>query len=321
MPGFVFGAMNTKKLAMGIAVLLIFLAATYYFSSDSSIPKTSSSSVINAAFIPPTQVPRSTADANHVATNSYADATRLLGNPLERSLDLSATYQQFKDSKNPVERHIAYRAWSACFPTFIAPQGQSISIENLTKALPKGDPATALRVEAYRSLFGRCKHFSHMTRAESLSATQHQQEASNSGAILSPGDIASKHLTDGKPEQAMQVARDIISSQDAFAIASLSAFINQIGVAQVDGQSAHSDLRPDLHSLAFSIAACQMGLDCGAGSLTALQMCASMGQCYGSVLDRYLQSMPNQADRDAVQREAQQVLDAIRSKNFKALGL
>ena len=54
---------------------------------------------------------------------------------------------------------------------------------------------------------------------------------------------------------------------------------------------------------------------------TAIQMCASMGECSGSLTDRYLHSMPNQADREALEREAQKVLDAIRSKNFKALGL
>ena len=321
MPGILFGLMNSKQLSISLAALVIGLALIGYFLSDPLAPTINTTATMDAAFTPPTQTlaPNSGDHAGSIA--NYADATQRLGNPLERSEDLQATYRQFKDSKDPLERHIAFRAWSACFPTFIAPQGQSISIESITSTLPENDPSSAMRIEAYRNLLGRCKNFSHMSRADTLSITQRQQEASNKGVIFSPGEMAAKHQAEGKQAEAMQLAREIITSQDPFSISSLREFINQIGVAQVDAQSTHSEQRPDLHSLAFAFAACQMGMDCSAGSLTAIQMCASMGECSGSLTDRYRHSMPNQADREALEREAQKVLDAIRSKNFKALGL
>ena len=321
MPGFLFGLMNSKQLSFALAALVIGLGLLSYFLSDPLTPTINTTATMNAAFTPPTRIPEQDSGDHAGSIANYADATQRLGNPLERSEDLQATYRQFKDSKNPLERHIAYRAWSACFPTFIAPQGQSISIESITSTLPANDPGSALRIEAYRSLLGRCKNFSHMSREDTLSITQRQQEASNKGAILSPGEMATKHLAEGKQAEALQMARAIVTSQDPFSISSLREFINQIGVAQVDAQSTHSEQRPDLHSLAFSFAACQMGMDCSAGSLTAIQMCASMGECTGSLTDRYRHSMPNQADREALERESQKVLDAIRSKNFEALGL
>ena len=321
MPGFFFIPMNSKQISISLATLVIGLALLSYFLSDPLTPTIKNTATMNAALIPPAHIPAPNAGDHPGLIASYADATQRLGNPLERSEDLQATYRQFKDGKDPVERYIAYRAWSACFPTFIAPQGQSISIQSITSTLPTNDPSSAMRIEAYRSLLGRCKNFSHMTREDTLSITQRQQEAANKGVILSPGEMAVKHLAEGKQDQALQLVREIITSQDPFSISSLREFINQIGVAQVDAQSTFSEQRPDLHSLAFAYAACQMGMDCGAGSLTAIQMCASMGECSGSLTDRYLHSMPNQADREALEREAQKVLDAIRSKNFKALGL
>lgn len=321
MPGFLFGLMNSKQLSISLAALVIGVVLVSYFLSDPLSPRSHSTATINTAFTPPLQMPAQSSADQPLPKTTYADVTKRLGNPLERSEDLHAAYKQFKDSKDPVERHIAYRAWSACFPTFIAPQGQSISVESITSALPANDPSTAMRIEAYRSLLGRCKNFSHMTREDTLNTTQRQQEAANKGEILSPGELAEKRLAEGKQDEALQLARAIISSQDPFSISSLRELIKQIGVAEVDAQSTHSEQRPDLHSLAFSFAACQMGMDCSASSLTALQMCASMGECSGSVTDRYLHSMPNQADRIALERESQKVLDAIRSKNFKALGL
>lgn len=247
--------------------------------------------------------------------------TQTSANPLERSEDLRAIYQQFKDSANASERHIAWRAWSACFPTFIGAQGQSATIENLTAALPAHDTKRSARIDAYRALQGRCKAYSDMRREEMLATTRQLQQAYDSGTNLSPGEAAAKLLAEGKTAEAVQMARAIVLSQDPFAIHSLRDFIQPYVVQQVDAQMAASRERPDLRGLAFSLAACQMGLECGPGSLSALQLCASIGACSGSVSERYLQALPDQADRDALQQESRRVLDALRSADFAALGL
>ena len=79
--------------------------------------------------------------------------------------------------------------------------------------------------------------------------------------------------------------------------------------------------RPDLRSLAFALAACQAGQDCSAQSLTALQMCANAGQCTGNVVDRLLQDLGGDAEREAALSEARRVAQAVRAGDMAALGL
>ena len=312
--------MIPQRLALAVAALAVALCAAYFLSTPSPPPSTP-----RAFHEPSLRVPVPLAEPERVDASldlsQVHQATQNMGNPLERSEDLRATYEQFKDSRNAIESHTAYRAWSACFPTLIAPQGQAISIDILTRSLPANAPNSAARVDAYRSLQARCRNFSDMTREETLSATRQQQEASYKDAILSPGEIAAKYLREGDKDGALRVAHAILTSRDPFAIGSLREFINQYGVLQVDAQMQTSAERPDLRSLAFLMAACQLGLECGPASLSALQMCASMGECAGSVPDRYVQALPSQADRDALQTETRRVLEAIQSGNVKALGL
>ena len=79
--------------------------------------------------------------------------------------------------------------------------------------------------------------------------------------------------------------------------------------------------RSYLRGLAFAMAACQLGLDCSAESLTALLLCANSGQCAGSLTDRYLQALSNAADRERAARLTELTLAAIRANDFSALAL
>jgi hypothetical protein len=255
------------------------------------------------------------------ALKSMQTATERMANPLELSNDLRSVYEQYKDSSDIILRHTAYRAWSACFPTLIAPQGQPVSIDVLTRALAPNEPGTAMRIEAYRSLQARCRNFSDLSRERILRVTQQLEEELASGAVARPGDVALRYLNDGDPEQALKIARAVLASGDPYSISSLREFVNQFIVLQVDAQTLSSDERADLRSLAFTVAACQIGLECGPASLTALQLCTSMGACSGGVADRYLGALPSQDDRDALQIEVRRVLDALRAGKFETLGL
>lgn len=313
-------SLHSKSITLGIVVLLAGLAAAYLSRERTpapalDAPRTAAPStlVLSAPNTSPPEV--------SLLSNKMVSLTQRAANPLELSHDLRAVYEQFKDSRDAVERHMANRAWSACFPTFIAPQGQAVSIESLTQSFPKDDPRSAQRVEAYRNLQARCWNFSNLERDDVLRATRLQQEGAYLGALLSPGDQAARYLTDGNKEEALRAARTIVASQDPYAIGSLHEFINQMIVLQVDAQTLPSTERADLRSLAFTLAACQMGLACGADSLSALQLCTSLGACSGTVTERYLQALPNDADRDALKLETARVLKEIRSGNFTALGL
>jgi hypothetical protein len=254
------------------------------------------------------------------APPALAPATPLI-NALERAGDLRAAYEQYQGIPDAAGRNAAYRAWSACFPTFVAPQGQTITLEGVVRAIAPEDPDNLRRIDAYRALMGRCKNFSDLPRERILSETERQHSAVSGGAALAPGQLAAKLLNDGDTGAALAMARAVVAARDPAAIDSLREFINLYLVQQVDGQNTPLDVRPDLRSLAFSIAACSMGLECGPDSLTALQQCANSGACSGGVVERYLASVPEAADRERLLRESRQVADAIAAGDYRALGL
>lgn len=312
--------MNPKQFIPGAALSLACLATLYYFT-DATTDKRPAAATVHAALPVTAGTPTQDRDGATPDLGPSSGPTTNMANPLERAADLRTVYERYKNSKDAIARNTAYRAWSACFPTFIAPQGQSTPIENILGALPPHDSNNAERIEAYRSLLGRCKNFSDMSREEILRETQQQKNAWISGASHAPGERAAQYLTDGNTQQALRAARAIIASKDPYAIASLREFVNQYFTAHNDAQPELPIERPDLRALAFSVAACQMGLECGPASLTALQLCANSGMCAGDVVDRYLQSMPSQADRDALRKESRRVQEAIRSGDSQTLGL
>lgn len=244
-----------------------------------------------------------------------------LGNLLESAPDLRAVFEAQMASKDPLARNIAYRAWSACFPTFISPQGQPVSLDRLLAAMPANAADNAARGAAYRSLHQRCEGFFRMSREETVRTTNQQQDAWNKGDALAPGELAVKLLREGEAERAYALARSVVLSRDAYAIASLQDFIHAQLLLQRDSDTQRGTERADLRSLAYAIAACQLGLECGQASLTALRLCANGGQCEGTVVERLLQTLPNAIDRETVMMQSQQISNAIQSGNTQALGL
>ena len=246
--------------------------------------------------------------------------TPKLGNPLERSDNLRKTYESFRDSRFGFERSVAFRAWSACFPQFMSADGQAVSLEKLTQALPVNAPNNALRTSAYRELRRRCEPFFELSRDDVIAVTQRQSDLWKKGEALDPGELALKYLkADDKPK-ALAVVRDVLSSRDAYAIASMREFVHQFLVLQVDAQLLPGNTRTDIASLALTVASCDLGLDCGAESLTALQQCAHGGLCEGGVIDRYVQTLPNPGDRERLTDEGRRMTAAIASGDFTALG-
>ena len=271
-----------------------------------------------------TAIPRIINDTSVVHQLNLADLqsmTPKLGNPLERSDNLRKIYERFRDSRFGFERSVAFRAWSACFPQFMSADGQAVSLEKLTQALPVNAPNNAARVDAYRELRRRCEPFFELSRDDVITFTQRQSDLWKKGEALDPGELALKYLkADDKPK-ALALVRDVLSSRDAYAIASMREFVHQFLVLQVDAQALPSNTRTDLKSLGLTVAACDLGLDCSEQSLTALQLCAHSGYCIGSVIDRYAQSLPNPTDRARLTEESRRVAAAIASGDLKALGL
>jgi len=310
--------MTSKQISLAVVVLTACAAALYLLSSHEPEPQNKRSDIGNLTFPIRELVPGQTRSSADSDPNALVAVTDRLVNPLEHSTDLRANFEQNKNSKNATERSIALRAWTACFPTFTAPQGQTVTLDNVTRGLSRQTPNYPERLDAYRSLLGRCKNFLDLPHDDIVSQSQQLENARNVGEVSSPGESALRYLNAGKVDDAKLAARAIIASKDAYAISSLSEFI---AVADADTPAASGHARPELRSMAFSVAACQLGLECGPNSLTALLLCANSGACTGSVVDRYLSELPNQVDRDAVLRESQRVIDAIRANDMPALGL
>jgi hypothetical protein len=250
-----------------------------------------------------------------------AGAPAQLANVLERAPDLRSVFERYKDSADVTERNAAYRAWSACYPTFIAPAGQPVTLDMVTHALPRGAPDHAERIEAYRSLLGRCKAFFNLDRDSVVAQTEAQQAAWQSGRARAPGELALQHLEQGDAAGAVREARAAIASGDAYAIYSLRDFMARHLKRQGDADGNAPPAQPELRALAFYLAPCELGMECGPDSLTALQLCANRGECSGTVAERYAHSFAGQVDRDTLLRESSRVAAAIRAGDLMALGL
>ena len=308
---------------IGSAVLLAGLAVAAYYGfavrpAEPAAPTELARNGTPSMLVPTTAVGTTAVAVDHASTKP---TTVRLANPLQRAADLRALYEQYRDSKDPRERHTAYRAWSACFPTFIAAKGGMVPLDAVAASLPANDPNRALRAESYRELWGRCKRFSDLPHDTLVAETQRQKDAWMTGQAHSPGDTAAQAHMAGNSAQALGIARAAVASQDPYAIDSLRDFVIHYWWDHNDNHPEAQIARPDLRALAFSVAACQMGLECGAGSLTALQQCANTGACSGTVVERYLQSLPNPSDREALVTESRRVADAIRANDTKGLGL
>lgn len=126
---------------------------------------------------------------------------------------------------------------------------------------------------------------------------------------------ALRSLEQGDVAGAVREARAVIASGDAYAIFSLAGFMERYLKQEREAS------QPDIRALAFYLAPCELGLECGPDSLTALLLCANRGECEGTVADRYAHSFAGQVDREDVLRESRSVAAAIRAGDLKALGL
>lgn len=262
-------------------------------------------------------------EPHHGATVSVdsAAAGQALANQLETARDLRAVFDQYKNGASSIARNIAYRAWSACHPTFIGPQGQPVSLDHVLKTLSDSGIDSAARRAAYRALYQRCEGFFNMGREAAVLNTQVQQEKWERGESATPGEQAMQILNAGDEARAFETARNAVASKDAYAIASLQEFVYLSLRLQRDAGVLPGNTRVDVRSLAYALAACRLGLECGAESLTALRLCANSGQCDGGVMDRLLQSLPNANDREAANAETARVIAAIQAGRFDTFGL
>ena len=168
------------------------------------------------------------------------------------------------------------------------------------------------REAAYRSLFARCHRFLTEDRA-ALDAQRQalRRDPQNEDA----GMRAHQAVLAGDRSRVESLVSEALSSTDPAAIEALAGIAARIVQArQTDGVDPALLQRARAVDAALPWVACDLGLDCSAQSLWALQLCAVEGQCEGDFEARLSARMaPGTVDADAVQQQRARLLELIRS--------
>jgi len=229
--------------------------------------------------------------------------------------DLNRVFEDYIGSGDPRQRRTAVRAFDACVPAFLPGAGQAPSPEPLIEALPPGRRTE--REAAYRSLFARCHRLLAGGRTSLDETLQTLQRDPQNQA---PGLRAEEALLAGRFDRVEPLVAEALSGSDPAAVASLAGITARIARSrQPDSADAAMLQRAHEIDAALPWVACDLGLDCSAQSLWALQLCATEGLCEGDVSARLMARIsPGAVDAGAVQQQRLRLLGLIRSG--RALG-
>lgn len=230
--------------------------------------------------------------------------------------DLKRVFDAFAGSADPRQRRSAARAFNACLPAFLPGDGQTASPENMIASLPAEQHAQ--REAAYRELFARCHRLLSQTRG-SLDHTLHDLERDATNA--SPGIRAQERVLAGETADLEKLVAEALASGDANDVADLAGISGKLAQADATLQISPAALQHALETdAALALVSCDLGRDCGAQSLWALQLCAAEGLCEGDMESRLvLRNTLSGIDAGAVARRRLQLLDAIRAGTAQAM--
>lgn len=241
---------------------------------------------------------------------SQKSAAAGASDPAGSAPDLKRVFDDYIDSADPRQRRVAVRAFEACVPAFLPAAGQTVSPEPLIGALPP--LRRAEREVAYRALFARCHRLLAGGRASLDDTHQALQRDQQNQA---PGLRAQEALLAGRFDRMEPLVVAALRDADPAAIESLAGIaVRILTLRQPDGADAATLQRARAVDAALPWVACDLGLDCSAQSLRALQLCAAEGLCEGDVTARLMARMsPGTVDPGDVQEQRSRLLGLIRS--------
>ena len=241
---------------------------------------------------------------------SAAASTKLPLDAVGGALDLKRVFDDYAGSADPRARRIAARALDACIPAFLPTAAQTPSPEPLIRALPAQQRAE--RESAYWSLFARCRGFVADSRASLESAHDRLQADAEA---QEPGLRAQQDLLAGRTDRIDALVSQALNAAEPAAVASLAGVASRMAQQRTAASVADPALlrRALAVDAALPSVACDLGLDCSASSLSALQLCAVQGSCDGDLTSRSAQAYGGSADAADVQRERARLLALIRS--------
>jgi hypothetical protein len=315
---------KSRRIDIGVKIFVVALAAVaacwFYLRPHTPSPANSPTLQSQVTSVPSTRKQ----DQSSITLRGYESAM-LQGNnakiilPAERSNDLRSTFEQFRHSEHPIERHAAYRVWSACFPRFLGSSEKAISLEEAVRGFGNG-PEVQARSAALAILYAKCGSFlNHLSREDIVTNSQTISAHYAAGVGLSLGEIATKTLLETGAEPALEFAKEALKSNDPYAIASLQEFTHAHLSKLIDAGALPRAARSDLEAMAFALAACELGLDCAEDGLSATLQCVNNAQCAGRYDERLLSALPSDGDRTQALAAKARVLASIKSKDFAAL--
>lgn len=225
--------------------------------------------------------------------------------------DLKRFFDAHIGSADPRLHRAAVRALAVCAPAFLPSPGETPSPDSLIAALPQ-----ELRIEreaAYRAIYARCASFLGIGR-DKLNALQ--RELLGGTASREAGARAQDDLAAGNEDVANRRIAQALASGDPATVASLA------GVAEAWARrSSAAPAEPTRLAAARALdaalpwVACDLGLACGNDSLSALQACATQGQCAGELPMR-LSGVPpsDSAESAAVQAQRRRLRGLLKEQ-------
>lgn len=229
--------------------------------------------------------------------------------PIGGALDLKRVFDEYSASGDPRGRRVAARAFDACIPAFLPANAQTPSPEPLIRALPPEQRAE--REASYWSLFARCRGFLGDGRA-ALEGTQRELRANPESE--EPGWRAQEDLLAGRTDRIDALVSHGLAASDPAAIAAMSGVAAKLaGVRNAEASDADLSLRARAVDAALPWVACDLGLDCSASSLAALQLCAAEGLCDGHLAARIARRNADGVDAARIQEQRSRLLALIRS--------
>lgn len=301
-------------------LLAVVVAAGVAWWHQPPPPRSSEALTRPLAGTPPPLQAKIDLDPPRQAEAPALDKLGVLGDPLAETQDLLQIFQQYRDNKDPRLKAAARRAFSACTPAFLPSPGETPSPEPLIAAL--APTQRMAREEALRALYARCQSFMGLGRVALLTL---RGDLGADGGLLEAGQQVTDQLAAGNIEQASRWATQALRSNDAASIASiagpLTTLLEKLSSARAGadiaaGRTAAADV-----AAALPLLACDLGMDCSNRSLTALQLCATEGQCEGNAEARFLARAGVDSDRmAAVQAQRRRLLDLYRQGRPSAAG-
>lgn len=225
--------------------------------------------------------------------------------------DVKQVFDRHIGSADPRQRRIAARAFDACVPAFLPGQGESPSPEPLIHGLPLSDHRGEREV-AYRELYARCASFLRESR-EWLMGLQGQLRVDPDSQ--EPGLRAQDQLIAGRYDQVDAVVSQVLAGDDPAGVASLAGLAARLALLR-SAETPDPDRvqRARAVDAALTWVACDLGLDCGANSIGALQLCAVQGMCDGYLLSRLMdQAIADGLDYAEVKAQRARLLALVRS--------